>query len=174
MIVNPKSNDDVLKEIFSFAENTQAHVRIDILKDIDITIDELTKVADTFIELTTECELKAKAFRNLEGKVTSESPAIDPSGEISDMMEESADGARRIITVYLRKRASIDLDSELYDHHKEDLHAVYENLLQSIAAFEESLSTLCDLLIGYELARESGDNQPIFTNSAALSKHILQ
>lgn len=114
------------------------------------------------------------AIYSCESHVTNEAPSLDDNGEISNTLEIAGDLTRRLISDYINKRATIDQDGSVPAEHKEFLHDGYVEFLQTLAALEQIISSISDLLIGYELAREFRDANPTFSDSASLRDHIMQ
>jgi hypothetical protein len=151
-----------------------AGIDLELLRDIDTTIEVLNKKSRGLKPLIDAGSVIIDALNSCESHVSNQAPSLDESGEISNTLEIAGDLTRRLISDYINKRATIDQDDAVPDEHKEFLHDGYEEFLQTLASLEQIISLLSDLLIGYELARESRDANPTFSDSTSLRYHIMQ
>lgn len=151
-----------------------AGIDLELLRDIDTTIEVLNKKSKGLRPLIDAGLAIIDAIYSCESHVSNLAPSLDENGEISNTLEIAGDLTRRLISDYINKRAAIDQDDAVTAEHKESLQDGYEQFLQTLASLEQIISSLSDLLIGYELARESREANPSFTDSASLHAHIMQ
>lgn len=171
---NILKSDITQNNIIAYSKMTESGVNLFVLREVDTTIDVLCKKSDGVSALITAGGAIIEALKALENHINSDVDSIDPNGEIVDSLELSADLTRRLISHYVSKSASIDGDRNVPTHHKESLHDAYEHFLQTLALHEQTMSTMSDLLIGFELARESRGAEPTFNNADSLRAHIMQ
>lgn len=160
--------------MYAYSKMAESAIDLELLRDIDTTIEVLNKKSRGLKPLIDAGSAIIDAIYSFESQVTNEAPSLDDNGEISNTLEIAGDLTRRLISDYISKRATIDQDDAVPSEHKESLHDGYEEFLQTLVLLEQTISSLSDLLIGYELARESRDANPVFSDSTSLRDHIMQ
>jgi hypothetical protein len=160
--------------MYAYSKMAELAIDLELLRDIDTTIEVLNKKSRGLKPLIDAGSAIIDAIYSFESHITYEAPSLDDNGEISNTLEIAGDLTRRLISDYINKRATIDQDDAVPAEHKESLHDGYEEFLQTLVLLEQTISSLSDLLIGYELARESREANPVFTDSTSLRNHIMQ
>jgi hypothetical protein len=158
---NPISSEEISR-VVSVARET---VRLDLLADIDTTIDTLTRSARIFTKICID-------FSELADYVSS-SPVrsgvyIDPADENISLYEEAENVLKLYLPRMISKRAAIDRDPQLTPEHRESLHDAYDEATEAAALLHEAILMARNAIIGHDLDAEPREKLPIFDTVEAL------
>jgi hypothetical protein len=134
--------------------------RLDLLADIDATVDELAKRSSEFKKASfvfSEIEANTNCAEIIKGQY------LDPEDKAIDVFREAEEYLKAYIPHMLRKRASIDMDAELSETHRESLHNAYDEVLVCASMTLESVSLARQAIIRHDLAAEPRDG-PAFNS----------
>jgi hypothetical protein len=129
----------------------QETTRLDLLSDIDATIDALAVRARDFRE-------KSEFFSELESDVSSGNITpgryIDPDFVLVASLESAEDALKAYLPRMTAKRASIDRDSRLSTEHREALHNAYDEAVTEAALLHEAMQAARHAIIGHDMKAE--------------------
>jgi hypothetical protein len=158
---NPISSEEISR-VVRLARET---IRLDLLADIEATIDALTALSRNFREM--HAELSA-----LEARFAS-SPVhlgvyLGPDFQKVSCYEEAETTLKACLPCMIVRRASIDRDKRLTQEHQESLHDAYEDALTAVAELHEEIQAVRRVIIGHDLAAEPREDMPVFDTVEAL------
>lgn len=145
-------------KISAIARSTES-VSLDLLRSIDGTVgalDGLEKVIDGLSALCANVATDAQAADVVEGEY------LDADDKAIDALARTASGLKDFLAVLVRKRASIDEDPRLCDHHCEALHDAYERTEVSVAELIEAADVARAAIIEHDLQAEPRGGPEVF------------
>jgi hypothetical protein len=158
---NPISPEEVSR-VMRVARET---VRLDLLADIDTTIDTLAVLSRNFRKIQAD-------FSEFEAHLASDpvQPGvyIDPDFQNISCYEEAESALKAFLPRMVAKRAAIDRDTLLTQEHRESLHDAYEEATEAAALLHEAILTARQAIIGHDLAAEPWEELPVFDTVEAL------
>jgi hypothetical protein len=139
--------------------------RLDLLADINATVDALAMRAHVFREA-------ASAFSVVESGVSA-SPVesgdyIDPDFQIISAFEDAESILKAYLPRMMAKRASIDRDGHLTPEHRDALHDAHDEVMTYAALLHEGIQAARAAIIGHDLAAEPRDTLPVLNTVEAL------
>lgn len=147
-----------IARIATIARSTET-VSLELLRAIDETVDALAGVAKV-------ASGQAELISSVTAEVTDATPSpgayIDPDDRIIDTMMRTAGELKNSLTVLVRRRAAVDGDGRLRDHHCEALHEAFEAAIAAIAELADSLDTARAAIITHDLKAEPRDGAEVF------------
>ena len=134
-------------------------VSLELIRNIDETVTALDNRTGEMSRLT---RMLDETTRELSAMKVMEGHYFDESDAIVNGMEESAKVLNDYLTKLVRKRATIDKDALLKDHHCEALHDAYETAITETAALVDALNAARAMIITHDLAAEPRGNTEVF------------
>ncbi|MDR1367244.1 MAG: hypothetical protein LBJ76_00810 [Candidatus Accumulibacter sp.] len=151
-----------------FAHATElawATTRLDLLADIDATVDALAQRAADFSDFSRVLSHLTTEISNL-SVVAGE--YLDPDAQKIDVFRKAESALESYLPRMLAKRASIDLDDRLSAEHRESLHDAYEEAITNAALLHEDLMAVRLATLKHDLNAEPTDDLPVFSTIDAL------
>jgi hypothetical protein len=139
--------------------------RLDLLADIDATVDRLSVRARELRDMVTffsRLESEISAAQVVRGR------CIDPDFLLISMLERLESDLEAYIPRMTVKRASINRDERLSDAHRESLHDIYEEVTTEAALLHEAVQLARAAIITYDLAAEPKESLPAFDSCVEL------
>ena len=137
-----------------------------LLAAIDGTVDAMHGIAQVtrgFVKIIAAvCEQTAAARRT-------EGDYIDPDDVAIDMLAKTVATLKDILPVMIKKRASIDCDDRLKDHHCEALHAAYEDAMSATVELIDIVEATRTAIIRHDLAAEPRSSEVFATVDALIT-----
>lgn len=153
--------------IAGIARSTEA-VSIGLLDAIDGTVEAMLGVS----QVTTGF---AKIIAALCDKVSAtpivESAYLDPDDVALDILARTAAVLKDVLPVMVKKRAAIDCDCRLKDHHCEALHDAYEAAMSSVVDLIDVIEATRSEIVRHDLAAEPR-NAAVFSTVDALIANL--
>lgn len=144
--------------VAAIARSTET-VSLDLLKAIDGTVDAMTgitKIVDGLVSIIGGVVTEVNATAVVEGEY------LDANDVAIDTMARTAGELKDFLTVLVRKRAAIDCDPRLHEHHCEALHDAYEGTINAVAELIETLESARATIIAYDLKAEPRGGPEVF------------
>lgn len=144
--------------VAAIARSTET-VSLDLLKVIDGTVDAMTgttKIVDGLVSLVAGVSNEVNGMTAVEGEY------LDAGDFVIETMARTASELKDFLTVLVRKRAAIDRDPRLHDHHCEALHDAYEGTINAVAELIEALESARAAIISYDLKAEPRGGPEVF------------
>jgi hypothetical protein len=152
-------------DLFRATRLAQETTRLDLLADIDATIDVLTERVRSFREIASvfsELEVYIAALPVTKGNY------VDPEYRALSVFEAAETALKDYISEMTVKRIGIDRDAQLAPDHRESLHDAYEEAITTAALFYEAVQAARGAIIRHDLAAEPRDELPVFDTVEAL------
>lgn len=150
---------DTGHQIARIAQSTEAAVSIGLLDDIDGTVSALNGIAQimsgfhSVLAGATDKIVKAEIIKG---------EYIDEDDVAIDAMERTSLLLKDFLIKMVNKRAAIDMDARLKDHHCEALHDAYESAMNATASLAEATQVLRSSIIAHDLAAEPRGDAEVF------------
>jgi hypothetical protein len=154
--------------IAGIAQSTEA-ASIGLLAAIDGTVDAMQGVAKVMAGFAT---MIAGAAQEIAAKQVTEGEYIDPDDVAIDAMQRAADQLKTFLTKLVMKRAAIDRDGRLKDHHCEALHDAYEEATAEVANLVEDLLVTRSAIIVHDMKAEPREGSAAFATVDALIESL--
>ena len=146
-----------------------ATVSLDLLRAIDGTVDAMNGVAKVttglvvFLTSVTHEVSSAEVF---------ESEYLDADDQAIDTMERSAGELKDHLAQLVRRRATIDCDPKLHDHHCEALRDAYQAAIDGVAELIETLEKARSAVITHDLKAEPRGGPEVFATVSDLITNL--
>lgn len=130
-------------------------VSLELLRKVDGTVETmegLAKIADGVSILT------AAAITSISSAEVVSGEYLDPDDKAIDTMERTSCELKDYLQQLVLKRATIDTDPLLCDHHCEALHDAYESAMNAVAELAELLQQFRAAIISHDLKAEPRDD----------------
>ena len=154
--------------ITAIARSTET-VSLDLLRAVDCTVDALgglVKILDGFADLCMGIGIEANQAEVVEGEYLDDDDlAISALGRTVDVLKDA-------LAVLVRKRAAIDADPNLCDHHCEALHDAYGSAEVSVAELIEAAQSARAAIISHDLKAEPRGGPEVFDTVNALIANL--
>lgn len=140
-------------------------VSLQLLRAIDGTVNALmgiSSVADGLARIMNDMGTEIRALDVIEGDY------LDPDDKTISSLESSANNLKDYLTILVRKRAAIDRDSRLCDHHCDALHDAYETASASVAELIDAIQFARAAIISHDLACEPRGGPEVYDTVDAL------
>jgi hypothetical protein len=147
------------------ARLAQEMTRLDLLADINATVDGLMLRAREFQAMATsfaEFETTVPAFGTEPGVY------IDPDFQWTGALEKAESELEAYFPRMTVNRASIDEDLRLSADHRESLHDAYEEVMKEAAFLHKAIQSARAAIIAHDLAVEPKERLPVFDTVASL------
>lgn len=144
-------------------------VSLELLRAIDGTVDALgglTKVVDGFVDLCSTITAEANNAEIVDGEY------LDADDQAIDALGRTATDLKDFLAVLVRKRATIDSDPRLCDHHCEALHDAYEAAEAAVAELIEVAQIARSAIITHDLKAEPRGGPEVFATVNALIANL--
>ncbi|MDR2165225.1 MAG: hypothetical protein LBO79_06285 [Zoogloeaceae bacterium] len=139
--------------------------RLDLLADIDATVDRLSARARELRDM-------AVFFSRLESEISAaqvvKGHCIDPDFILTSTLERLESDLEAYLPRMMVKRTSIDKDTRLSDAHCESLHDIYDEVMEEAALLHEAIQLARAAIITYDLAAEPKESLPAFDSCVEL------
>jgi len=152
------------ERIAGIAQSTEA-ASIGLLAAIDGTVDALLGIAKVMAGFSA---MIAGAAEDIAAQPVAAGEYIDPDDVAIDSMLRAADQLKTFLTRLVVKRATIDRDCRLKDHHCEALHDAYEEATAAVANLVEDLLATRSAVIAHDMKAEPRDDAADFATVDAL------
>lgn len=155
---------DTGRRIAGIVRSAEA-VSIELLNAIDGTVsamDGISKIMTGFMEVMDGTSDQIAKSEIVEGEY------LDADDSAVDVMERSTALLKDFLTKLVIKRAAIDKDARLKDHHCEALHDAYESAMEATASLIEEIETLRSAIISHDLAAEPRGSAEVYETVDAL------
>jgi hypothetical protein len=144
-------NTSIQKTISALSDTAEVMVDLRVLRDIEETVDELVKTQRGIAGVTqlardTEADIKAEDVKV--------GVFIDENGKLEEGMRTAIAQSERILISFAGKKAAIDKDRNLREHHREDLLDAFNGTVDALALMIESMKDVVAALITHDLAAE--------------------
>lgn len=167
MNTSTSRSSDTGARLVSVARSTEA-ASLNLIHAVDGTVDALiglTSIMTGFNRMISSICEEVVAATPAEGAY------LDPADESIDALEHAANSLKDQLTRLVRKRASIDRDQRLQDHHCESLHDAYQQAIEAVAELAETCVQMRAAIIRHDLAAEPRTG-PAFDSAAALIENL--
>lgn len=168
MMTTSTTHADASARFAGIARSAES-VSLELLRVIDGTVDALgglSKVADGLATLVTAIATELNEAVIIEGDY------LDENDTTIDSMERTANDLKEYLTRLVCKRAAIDKDHRLCNHHCEALHEAYETAIDSVAELIEALQTARAAIISHDLKAESRGGAEVFASADELIANL--
>jgi hypothetical protein len=154
--------------ITAIARSTET-VSLELLRAIDGTVDALgglSKVVGGFSALCSTITTEANSAEIVEGEY------LDADDQAIDALGRTATDLKDFLVVLVRKRATIDSDPRLCDHHCDALHDAYEVAEAAVAELIEIAQVARSAIIAHDLKAEPRGGPEVFATVNALIANL--
>lgn len=154
--------------ITAIARSTET-VSLGLLRAVDGTVDALaglSKIVGGFSDLCTTITAEANSAEVVEGEY------LDADDQAIDALGRTATDLKDFLAVLVRKRAAIDADPRLCDHHCEALHDAYESAEAAVAELIEAAQVARSAIIAHDLKAEPRGGPEVFATVNALIANL--
>ncbi len=151
--------------IAGIARSTEA-ASIGLLAAIDGTVDAMTGIAQVMAGLA---KIMSKSCEEIVAKTVVESGYIDPDDVAIDILARTSDQLKDFLTILVRRRASIDCDCRLKEHHCEALHDAYGSAMEEVAELIEVIQVTRSAIITHDLKAEPRNSEAFATVEALIA-----
>lgn len=141
---------DSSSSIIGVAQSTEA-TSLGLLSAIDGTVDAMLGIAQVMAGFT---KMLSSITRRLSERKVVENDYADPDDVALEAIGRSIDHLNTFLPRLVRKRATIDKDSRLKEHHCESLHDAYEQAMNEVAELIDALQCTKSAIIQHDLAAE--------------------
>jgi hypothetical protein len=143
----------------------QETTRLDLLEDIDATVDDLVARAHRFHDMTAVFVEFAAGVCALS---VESGVYVDSDFRITTMLEEAESVLKAYLPRMTIKRAAIDQDTRLSADHRESLHDAYEEAMTKAAFLHDAIQSARAAIIRHDMAAEPRDSLPVFDSVESL------
>ena len=158
MTTSQQNSNASISKMVGLARSVET-VSLELIRNIDETVaalDNRTREMSRLTRMIEETTQELSTMKVIEGQY------FDESDVLVNGMEESAKVFNEYLTKLVRKRAAIDKDGRLKDHHCEALHDAYETAMTATAALVDALHAARATIITHDLAAEPRGNTEVF------------
>lgn len=158
-MIHQESFTDTGHRIAHIAKSTEAAVSIGLLDAVDGTVsvlDAIAKIMSGFHALLAGATDEIAKAEIIAGQY------IDEDDVAIDAIERTSAMLKDFLIKLVNKRAAINIDARLRDHHCEALHDSYELAMNATASMAESIQMLRSAIISHDLAAEPRSNAEVF------------
>ena len=139
--------------IAGIARSTEA-VSIGLLSAIDGTVDAMNGIAQVIAGFS---KILEDSREGIEAKEIVTSAYIDPDDVAIGVLLRTLEQLKDLLPVLIKKRASIDCDCRLLEHHCEALHDAYQKTMEEIVDLMDIVQGTRDAIISHDLKAEPRD-----------------
>ena len=141
-------------------------VTLGLLDAIDGTVDAMHGIAQVtrgFAKIMAALCEQAESAPHVEGDY------LDPDDVAINGLSSTASTLKDILPVMIKKRAAIDCDCRLKDHHCEALHAAYEDAMSATVELIDIVDATRAAIIRHDLAAEPRSAEAFSTVDALIA-----
>lgn len=164
-----KSNEPSLYEaVTSFVDAAESVADLRLLKAVDETVDALGAARRFYVAHNTAGRALTAKLRGME--VVS-GRYLDPEDKLIDMLSEGIDRSESELATMVAKKAAVDDDGRLGDHHCDMLHGAFDDAITALGLMIDVIHEMRAAVIAHDLAAEPRD-VPAYANVLELKRAI--